>query len=301
MSHVLSRRAVLSSAASFAVLPASSSAQVDALPAPTASSSAPRHATHRRGGFELTRFEVRLEALHPAHDGLVVAQLSDLHVGWQTPAERIIGALEAVREAKPDLLVLTGDFVTWSARPIPRVTELLRDVGVPAFACLGNHDHLVDAQAVRTALERSNVTVLQNAHTVTSVRGAPLGVVGIDDGATRHDDVGRALRGSEKLASRLVLTHAPPTSEKLPPDAGLLCLTGHTHGGGVHVPRVTESLFRLFRQPFVRGLYEVNSNRLYVNRGLGFGANALAPRAGATPEVALVRLRRVDHGPSGTL
>src|SRR5690606_39585828 len=67
--------------------------------------------------------------------------LSDLHVGSATPAARIVGAVAAMNELKPDLVVLTGDFVTVKSDPRSLVGELLGKLEVQSFAVLGNHDH----------------------------------------------------------------------------------------------------------------------------------------------------------------
>ncbi len=247
----------------------------------------------RRGsaGFSLARVELRVPGLDPAHDGLTVAQLSDIHVGTATPDARILAAVAAVRRAQPDVTVLTGDYLTHSLDPRDKVGPMLAGLPGPTFAVLGNHDHRVDARYLRAALERNGYTVLQNQHTVARVRGADFTVVGVDDGGTRHDDVERALRGVAPSGSRLVLAHSPPTARKLPEDGGLLCLSGHTHGGQIQLGRLTDAIFARVGQPFVRGLYPVNGNQVYVNRGLGFGRGGSFPRYGSEPEVSLFTLR----------
>jgi predicted MPP superfamily phosphohydrolase len=208
----------------------------------------------RASGFALTETALELPGLHPLHDGLRVAQLSDIR----------------------------------------RIPELLGGIEAPTFAVLGNHDHWVEPIRVANALERCGYTVLQNEHILVDVRGAPAALIGIDDGLTRRDDVDAAFDGAPSAGTRLVLAHTPPTVEKLPPHAGLVQFSGHTHGGQVMVPGVTRAIFRLAGQPYVRGLYRVRGNLLYVNRGLGFGAGGPLLRLGSHPEVAFFTLRRDD-------
>lgn len=241
--------------------------------------------------FEVTRTELSVPGLDPAHDGLTIAQLSDLHVGRHTPDGRVIAAVRALNEAKPDLVVLTGDYVTTSRDPVERVPQLLSEITSPAFATLGNHDHWAGAAQLRKGLERAGITVLQNEHTVTRVRGAALAVLGVDDGQTGNDDVERTFQGAPSHGTRLVLAHAPPTADKLPAWADLVCLAGHTHGGQIVVPRLTPGLFRRVGQPYLRGVYRVRGNQLYVNRGLGFGRGSPLLRVGSDPELALITLR----------
>ena len=255
----------------------------------TASAEGPRGNDHEH--FEFTQTALHLPGLDPAHDGLKVAQLSDLHVFDNTPDGRVIAAIRAVNAARPDLVFLTGDYVTWSRAPIPHLPLVLAGLEAPTYAVLGNHDHYVDAAAVTEKLHGLGYAVLSNQHTVLRVRGADLRVVGIDDSGTRHDDVAKALKGVGPRGTRLVLAHNPPTANKLPSGANLACFSGHTHGGQMMIPLLTPLVMRLARQPFVRGLYPVNGNLLYVNRGLGFGAGSHAPRIGSDPEVSLFTLR----------
>jgi predicted MPP superfamily phosphohydrolase len=240
--------------------------------------------------FELTRFEVKLPGLDPAHDGLVLAQLTDLHIGHDVPDGRVISAVRTVNDLKPDLVALTGDFVTTKKDNYDRVPQLLSALNAPAFAVLGNHDHWSDAHAIRSRLEGANVTVLQNAHTVTRLKGVAFSVVGIDDATAGKFDAPMAYQG-QGGGSRLVLTHTPGVADKLPERQGDLVLSGHTHGGQWEIPGLTRGVFERVGHPWYRGLYEVNGNALYVNRGLGFGRGTRLPRLNSEPEVALITLR----------
>ncbi len=244
-----------------------------------------------RDHFALNEYELRVPGLHPSHDGLRVAQLSDIHVGQATSDVRIRRAVMAVNASSPDLVFLTGDYVTHSPKPLPRVREVLAGLAGPVFVVLGNHDHWVNAPYLREGFERLGYTVLQNEHRVVHVRGAPAAVLGIDDGRTGRDDVEATFRGAPTSGTRLVLAHTPPTVEKLPPYAGLVQFSGHTHGGQFVVRGLTEALFRRAGQPYIRGHYQVRGNQLYVNQGLGFGFGGPYLRRGTEPEVAFFTLR----------
>jgi hypothetical protein len=179
---------------------------------------------------------------------------------------------------------------------VARLREQLGGIDAPTFVVLGNHDHWVGAASIRSSFESLGYTVLQNEHATVRVGRAPVVVVGVDDGHTGHDDVARALDGAPAAATRLVLAHTPVTARKLPEHGRLVCFSGHTHGGQIHVGRLTEAVLRLANQPFVRGLYEVRGNLLYVNRGLGFGRGSPLVRVGSPPEVALFTLSRRARG-----
>lgn len=244
-----------------------------------------------RDHFALNEYELHVPGLHPKHDGLRVAQLSDIHVGQATSDVRIRRAVMAVNASAPDLVFLTGDYVTHSPKPLPRVREVLAGLQGPVFVVMGNHDHWVNAPYLRDGFERMGYTVLQNEHRVVEVRGAPAAVLGVDDGRTGRDDVAATFRGAPTSGTRLVLAHTPPTVEKLPPHQGLVQFSGHTHGGQFWVGGLTEALFRRAGQPYIRGHYQVRGNQLYVNQGLGFGFGGPYLRRGTEPEVAFFTLR----------
>lgn len=242
--------------------------------------------------FDVDEVEIYVKGLDPAHDGLRIGQLSDIHVGPNTPDGRIIGAVNALNDARPDLVVLTGDYVTRKGDPLERVPELLGRLDGDVYAVLGNHDHWTDAFTIKRDLQRCAFHVLQNEHTTVQVRGRPFTIFGIDDGVTKRADIAKTWKGARtSRGSSLVLAHAPPTADKLPHAGGFACLSGHTHGGQIYVGAVTERVFLSAGQPYVRGLYNVNGNTLYVNRGLGFGRGTPLMRVGSEPEVAIITLR----------
>jgi hypothetical protein len=243
--------------------------------------------------FEVTNLELAQANLDPAHDGLVIAQLSDLHIGTGVPDSRILAAVEAVNALKPDLVVLTGDFLTYKFDKAALVPELLAGLKIPSVAVLGNHDHWSHPVALRRGLGKLDIPVLQNENTTLWLKGAPFTVVGVDDSTTKNDDVHKAFQGAH-AGSRIVLTHTPSAARKLPEDQDLLCLAGHTHGGQWDVPRLTEGFFKKMGQPWYRGYYRVKGNQLYVNRGLGYGKGTRLPRLNSDPELSLLKLRLVE-------
>ncbi len=243
--------------------------------------------------FEVTHVELQLPNLDPAHDGLKLVQLSDLHIGRGVPDGRIISVVREVNELKPDLVVLTGDFVTSRTDPFMRVPQLLEPIAGPKVAVLGNHDHWSGgATLLHDGLEDIGVSVLMNENTSLRLRGVDFSIVGVDDSTSRHDDVGDAFKGAGPTS--LVLTHTPSCAAKLPEHRGVLCLSGHTHGGQWDVPKLTAGIFRLAGQPWYRGAYAVNGNHLYVNRGLGFGKGTPFGRIHSDPEVTVITLRRAE-------
>jgi hypothetical protein len=244
-----------------------------------------------RARFETSHVSVSVAGLAPEHQGLTIAHLTDLHVGIHTPEERLRGAVQAANDLEPDLVVLTGDYVTWSKRPVAHLARVLGGLRSPVFCVLGNHDHIVDAASVRQQLERAGYTVLQNEHREVTLRGCSVHVVGIDDQKTRHADVPRAFAGVPTLGTRIVLTHVPTTSELLPPNQNLVCFAGHTHGGQIHFGSLTTRIAKQAGHRYLAGLHAVKGNHLYVGRGLAYGKGSLLPRRKCPPELALIELK----------
>jgi predicted MPP superfamily phosphohydrolase len=218
-----------------------------------------------------------------------IAHLTDLHVGLLTPAKKILRAIQRAEEAKPDLIVMTGDFVCYSPKFVGRLGELTRGIRTPVYSVLGNHDYWTDGQGVRHALERNGYAVLRNGHSEIMINRAPLTIVGIDDVITGHADVKRAFRGVRRTGSRLVLTHAPGMADRAAEYGGSLIVAGHTHGGHVNIPKVTAAVARRLGNRYLAGWYQVGDARLYVNCGIG--SSSVPIRAGAPSEVAVFTLR----------
>lgn len=240
------------------------------------------------------RVAFAIPGLDPAHDGLRVAQLSDLHFGPRTPLSLIRAALDEANRFQPDLVVLTGDFLTRRREDVRALREHIGGLAAPTVAVLGNHDVWVDPAGAAAALRGHGYEVLENAWTTVRLRGAPLRLVGIGDHLTRRDDVQASLRGLPASGSTpLVLAHGPRTADKL---AALgrtaLCLSGHTHGGQVNLPVVTRLLLASMREPYARGLYRLGPVQLYVNRGVGM--SGISVRVNSPPEVTLATLHRVE-------
>jgi hypothetical protein len=235
--------------------------------------------------------------LDPAHDGLRVAQLSDVHVGPRTPAALIRRAVDEVNAFAPDLVVLTGDYVTRSKSEVEGMRTLLAGLAAPTVAVLGNHDVWTDLRGSANALRANGYEVLENAWTRVTIRGAPLTVVGVGDRRTGRDDVPAAVRGLPAGSAPVVLAHSPRTADRLRAlHRPLVCFSGHTHGGQVNIPILTPIALAFVREPYARGRFRLGDVQLYVNRGVGM--SGISVRIDSPPEVTLATLRRAEPGAS---
>src|ERR1700723_152172 len=118
--------------------------------------------------FTVNRERIWLDALPSTFHGLRVVQISDIHHGLFLTKEWLSEAVRQANRLNPDIIALTGDFVTYSRRNIEPAAELLGHLRARygVFAVLGNHDFRVDAEAVTRALQRQHIDVLRNRHVV---------------------------------------------------------------------------------------------------------------------------------------
>jgi predicted MPP superfamily phosphohydrolase len=241
----------------------------------------------------VSEHEVRIRGLDPRHDGVRVAQLSDIHVGQMTPESHVRAAVGAANAANADLIVLTGDYVCWRRREVEQAGEQLSGLRAQrVLAVLGNHDYFVWGAGIATELSRNGYEVLRNQTTVTEVRGAPLAVVGVDDPVTRHDDLDAAFAGAPPGVTKLVLCHAPDRGPALAARGADVVLSGHTHGGQIYIKGITDRIMRRVGLNYRRGMYPMDEKcTLYVTPGVGFSGVTRRVGEGTDAEVAVLTLR----------
>jgi predicted MPP superfamily phosphohydrolase len=242
---------------------------------------------------EITATDIWLRRLNTAHDGLKIVHLSDLHHSLFTPLEEIQRAVHLANRHAPDLVALTGDYVTLSRDyiwPLAQALGKLR-ARLGVFAVLGNHDFQVDPEEVTRTLRAQRIRVLRNSHYALRSHSATLWMVGVDDLWWQADDLRAALRSVPTWDPKILLCHNP-LGVRLASEHGVdLVLSGHTHGGQVRLP-VVGSLYGRSKlgERFVEGWNRLNGTQIYVSRGIG---KVLVPlRVGCPPEIACLRLRR---------
>ena len=235
---------------------------------------------------------MRVKGLDPRHDGVRIAQLSDIHVGNMTPASHVRAAIQVANAAKPDLVMLTGDYVCWRRHEAEMVGDQLAGLTAPrVLAVLGNHDYFTWGAGVSAALSKNGYDVLKNQHTISEVRGAPLAIVGIDDPVTRHDDLDAAFKGVPATMTKLVLCHSPDRAPRLAERGADLVLSGHTHGGQIYVKGITERIMKKVGLNYRRGFFNFDDTTLYVTPGVGFSGVTRRHGEGTDAEVAVLTLR----------
>ncbi len=223
------------------------------------------------GRIEVTDQRIWLNGLPESFRGFRILQLSDIHHSKFFPLDHVARLVELCNGLRPDLVALTGDFVTYSRASIEPVAEMLGQLKARAgvVAVLGNHDFRVGAATIERALYRRGIEVLRNRHIVLGERGESLLVAGVDDYRYGADPE-RALRGVRPGTPTIILAHNPRLLQTLAGYGASLVLSGHTHGGQVNLPllgtiygRSPESL------RFKMGWDRLADTQIYVSRGIG--------------------------------
>ena len=167
-----------------------------------------------------------------------------------------LAAIEMTNAEKPDLVLLSGDFVCHSQLYLDQLTQLMRAFQAPVMAVLGNHDHWSGADEVRRALERGGVEVLCNRHTTITLRHERLQIVGLDDAYTGHARRDEAVKGLRHDIPSIALSHIAEEADGLWRHGVPLVLSGHTHAGQVTLARLHEfAVGKLAGHRYVHGLY----------------------------------------------
>lgn len=238
--------------------------------------------------IEHTRIQLR--RLPHAFDGFRVVQLSDIHHGPFSSREQIEQAVETANRLKPDIIALTGDYISKERHYAAPCAEMLGRLEARhgVYAVLGNHDHWTDAALITDLFRAEGIHVLINEGMRFEKNGAAFWLAGVDDTMVGLEDIPLALAGSSHNEMKLLLAHNPIVLRRAARAGVDLVLSGHTHGGQVAI-RAERSASSRTRRRMLKGLGREGNTQIYVNRGLG--TVVLPIRYGCPPEISLLELR----------
>jgi predicted MPP superfamily phosphohydrolase len=244
--------------------------------------------------FEVEEVSIPLGRLPATLDGLTVAHLSDLHLGPYLGAADLTHVVEMVQRLAPQVVVITGDFVTrgreWQQQEMLEPLSALQ-APLGTFAVLGNHDHWTDATWVTATLQEQGITVLSNRAQRLSDAENGLWLAGVDDIWVGAEDLDGALAGIPESSCKLLLVHEPDFADKAARRSVDLQLSGHSHGGQVRLPFLGALVLPLWARNYPMGLARAGETWVYTNRGLGVTDPPV--RLNCRPEITLLTLKKV--------
>jgi len=251
--------------------------------------------TIERFSLNVNAVDVPIVDLPLGLDGFSIAHLSDLHRGQWVDEAFLAHAAALAMARQPQLIALTGDFISHTMAYLPSAVAALRVLRAPhgVYAVLGNHDYWAgDAAGVAAALRATGITVLVNEGARRDVSGASLWVGGVDDWWGGFPDIRRALAGAPANAFRLLLAHEPDLADEAAAVGVPLQLSGHSHGGQVRLPWIGPVALPKYGRKYPLGLQRVEGKDTLVYTTSGVGVVYLPFRLNCRPEVALITLRR---------
>jgi predicted MPP superfamily phosphohydrolase len=232
--------------------------------------------------------------------GFKIVQISDFHFQEYTEATFLEAIVRRVNEAVPDLVLLTGDFV--SSGPLPRrfsvrmgyhCAEILSRIQCPLrYAILGNHDFLVGAHSITDALLTHGIPVLANSSVALERDGRRLWLAGTQDALEGRPNLTATLPDGRNPDQEplILLVHEPDFADHAVGRQIALMLSGHTHGGQVRLPFLPPLLLPKMGTRYVEGHFRLGDGmQLYVNRGIG--AVNLPFRFRCPPEISVLTLQ----------
>jgi predicted MPP superfamily phosphohydrolase len=255
-----------------------------------------------RLNLQTTQQSIRLARLPKAFTGFRIAQLSDFHIGPFMSEDEIRKYVRITNDLKPDLIALTGDFVTWDPATQHAVVNVLTRLQAPfgIFGCLGNHEawsHTEDS--ITRMFQQVGIRILRRECVAITAHGESFNLMGVDFETRRHMVPGKEhfvrtyLEGVETLVApdkvNILMSHNPDTFDRAAELGIDLSLAGHTHGGQVALEFVSPEIApsRLVT-PYVAGWFRKPGGQLYVNRGIG--TIGVPIRIGAPPEITVYEL-----------
>jgi uncharacterized protein len=239
---------------------------------------------------------IHLGRLPDAFRGMRIVQISDFHYAEFTEAFFLERVVDEVNRLKPDLVALTGDFISYGPMPYayarqqaPACAAILSKLECPLrFAVMGNHDWQIGREYVMEPLKEHGIPSLVNAAVALERDGQRLWLVGLGSECFGESHPKSAIPQAAGREAVIVLAHEPDILPHVAQYNADLMLAGHTHGGQVRFPFLPAFLLPEHGRIYVEGWFRYGPTQLYVNRGIG--AVGVPFRLNCPPEITVLTL-----------
>ena len=248
-----------------------------------------RYALNEANSLSLEKVSIKLNRLPKKLDGFKIIHLSDVHHSPFTSLEHITRAVKIANRLKPDMFVLTGDYVSHEPEFIAPVAEVLSKLEAEfgTHACLGNHDHWTDAEDLIKCFRNEKINLLINEGFRLKARDTSFWLAGVDDYMVGKTDVPASRKGSFPDEMKILLAHNPVIIRQAARLGIDLMFSGHTHGGQVKVREKRKNIFA--KRRLTSGLHQRKNTQIYITRGIG--TVVLPVRYQCPPEISLIELK----------
>ena len=253
---------------------------------------APNHPRVVKLDISLGRWPERLS-------GFTIALLSDFHYDPYFSIHPIRASIGIVKALRPQLILLTGDFVSVpffgdpakGAADADPCAAILKGLKAPhgVWAVMGNHDAFTDPDRVTAALKTQGIRVLANESIPVESDGARFWLGGVDDVLGKTADLDATLHNVPQSEAMVLMVHEPDYADRVARHPVDLQLSGHSHGGQVRLPLLPPLYLPDLGKKYVWGLYKIGGLMLYTNPGLG--TVAVPARLNCPPEITLLTIR----------
>jgi len=252
------------------------------------------------GWLDIVHLNMPLRRLPKSFSGFKIAQISDIHMGGWMTLERLKPVMSAVLAEKPDIVVITGDFLLgrgWDQHRENALKDVMTGLtplvaALPVYAVLGNHDYWTDAEKIRVALTSAGVDLMINSSRILHSGNDRVYLAGLGDVYENHHRLGVLLGTVPVDSCSILLCHEPDYAEHTAlTDAFDLQLSGHSHGGQVVIPFIGPLHTPSLGHKYPLGQYQIGDMIQYTNRGVGMAS--IQVRFNCRPEITIFTLENV--------
>jgi predicted MPP superfamily phosphohydrolase len=246
--------------------------------------------------FEVVKVKINISGLPTLFQGYRIVQISDIHYGQWISADRLKGVISLINQQEPDIVAITGDFVSYSGNNVEDLIPALKEIRArdATVAVLGNHDYWLGAKRIRSILSESKILELNNdVYTVTREESA-LHIAGVDSTTMKKNQLNKVLQKLPPNGPAILLAHEPDFADiSAETKRFSLQLSGHSHGGQFVIPKLGTPFRGDSFRKYPHGRYQVGEMIQYTNRGLG--TNAFWIRINCAPEITVIDLQAEEE------